>query len=248
MSGVWHCPVCKNGIDANFGMVQCSQCQTVLFVDFSGNIIIGEEESSNNNGSFGSSEEMQDIELSSEQYLEVPMSEEQPFEFQGEDSAVPSWNESSFQPSVNGVENEGQPTEMFSEDQGSRVALDSESDPFPALETPSMQEEVSISQFDTLESPPKNYEDISPVISATGKYQIFIDGIDSASLRRQVLESLRDHRLGLVNDEISEQILNGRLVIVDVNAITASFIINTLKGLPVELNWQVYASEETTEI
>lgn len=38
------CPKCNTAIDADFGMVQCNNCQTVFYIDFSGNIQISEEE------------------------------------------------------------------------------------------------------------------------------------------------------------------------------------------------------------
>lgn len=56
-----HCPVCNNSLDASFGMVQCGHCQSVLFIDFSGNIIVGDNDSV----------EQADIELEKSQYIEL---------------------------------------------------------------------------------------------------------------------------------------------------------------------------------
>jgi hypothetical protein len=76
---------------------------------------------------------------------------------------------------------------------------------------------------------------------------MIIEGIDSSDLRRAVLDALRESRLGLVNNEVAADIVNGRLVVQGLNPVKASFIMNSLKELPVEINWQVYEAESTSE-
>jgi hypothetical protein len=78
-------------------------------------------------------------------------------------------------------------------------------------------------------------------------YQIQVNGIDTSQLRQDILRILREPRLGLVNDELSENIKDGQLFIQGVNTAKASFIINSLKALPVEVQWQMYAKDPSSD-
>lgn len=236
MSQEWHCPVCNNRIDATFGMVQCSQCQTVLFVDFAGNIIIGggEEEPAEDS--------VVDIELPQESYSQVPVTDGNQSFHEQPSNDLGLWNTPPVAEAVPDTQ------ELINEPPSSDFQ--------PLLETLSPETEAldeGLSSNPSWEAEPFSTEikNEDPVVSAsgsekagTGLFQINIEGIDSADLRKNVLASLLDHRLGLVNDEIAESIVEGQLSVRGLNAVKASCIINSLKALPIELKWQVYADGE----
>lgn len=236
---MWHCPVCNNSIDANFGMVQCSKCQTVLFVDFNGNVIIGGgEEPSSDDGKVHENINAQDIELDKSDYAEVVMPEEDVVEEPTSKEQVARHD----QPVV---------TENFWS-----TATEEQSAQFSVVESQSIEESFSPPTFDEPFQPPE-YQNESPAVPSVTRveglprgavfYQIHIEGIDASSLRIAVLDSLRDSRLGLINDEISGNIDQGQLIIKGLNPVKASFIMNALKDLPLEINWEMYAQENTSD-
>lgn len=219
-----HCPICNNSIDASFGMIQCSNCQTVLFVDFGGNVIIG----GNDEGSLGESDQslepIQDIELPQTDYSEVIVPEgveADPFP----EPALTDWEP---------IPAENQEPEAI------ESQIDDDKFEHPVVE-PNFSSETPVFQSDTpqaLNQPPI----ISSGTKAT-QLKMIIDGIDVSSLRRGVLEVLQDHRLGLVRDELAGGIKDGRLVINGLNPVKASFIMNSLKGMALEIKWEMYAED-----
>ncbi len=228
---MWHCPVCNNSINANFGMVQCSQCQTVLFVDFNGNVIIGggDDSVSDENNDAKEQTNVKDIELEKSEYAEVVSAEEVPVE-----SEQPMASENFWAPSAQ----ESTPESSFQDQNVGEQSL-----PEPTFD-------------DSFQ--PEAFQNVTPqeataFASSEGRnggtafYQITIEGIDASSLRRAVLDSLRDSRLGLVNDEISGNIEQGRLLIKALNPVKASFIMNALKDLPLEINWEMYAPDTNSD-
>jgi hypothetical protein len=231
-----HCPVCNNRIDANFGMVQCPQCQTVLFVDFSGNIVIGGSEEP-------SEDSVVDIELPMDSYAEVPTTDENPDFSNQESSEQLHWNS---------TENPEIPETLEPQHEEQFDAFTPNGEESPGFSQPLQEQPVAAPPvFDEVKSQDEAadesvaFDSNSEVTTGTGFYQINIEGIDSADIRKNVLNSLLDHRLGLVNNEIAETISGGQLSIRGLNAIKASFIINSLKALPIELKWKVYAESNS---
>jgi hypothetical protein len=217
-------------------MIQCLHCQTVLFVDFSGNIIVGgsEEESRE--------ESLVDIELPQDSYSQIQVPEGE----QGFSAGEPSEPESAFTEGATNSDNDGssgdRPFSSDSEELAKQqsYSFDSQSQ---ELETPApWEQDFSQANPDTqfsAGSPPKMGD------LGTTMYRINIAGIDSSDLRKSILAALLDHRLGLVNDEVSDSISDGQVTISGLNAIKASYIINSLKAQPIELKWEVYVESDS---
>lgn len=207
------CPVCNAQIEANFGPAQCSQCQSALFIDFAGNIIVGGDEEAPSFVPEGVDQGPEgDIELGEQDYHLLQTQE---------------LEEKGVKP----------PEELFLEPQNffndHQELTPNELNPSP-------------------DDPPIEVGEPNPIFESKMKtsteaslFRIIIREIDTASLRRMVLDSLQDPRLGLVQNEIANKIQDGTLEIQGLNPIKASFIMNTLKDLPLLIEWEVYETEKT---
>lgn len=226
MSG--SCPICNNQIEATFGMIQCPQCQSVLFVDFSGNIVVGGAESLTDdslpipNENSNPFQQQQDLASS---HVKIEQEEEVlgfPWEASAElEEILPHEKEDTDVGDIELEKHEYSEVRFMNSDipEGNKDS------------TPQFQSSDSVS---------------SSLPMGSMNYKIQIKGIDSSNLRQSVLSVLRDKRLGLVSDEIAEKIDQGELTIMGLNPVKASVIMNTLKDLPFEISWKVYGKEESS--
>lgn len=233
-------------------MVQCPQCQSVLFIDFSGNIVVG--------GADNATEEQEPSDSSAP--------EPPPFHFESPPDLNPSLGEGEHGNIAFSLESSAEdenilPAEKEDTDVGdieltkneySEVKMNPElSDaPFWSQPEPEVQqnevESFSHQDYEINQGAPSHQEsEVAPSSFPAGSmnYTIRIKGIDSSSLRQSVLNVLRDKRLGLVSDEIKGKIVQGELTIMGLNPVKASMIMNTLKDLPLEINWELYGKEES---
>lgn len=187
-------------------MVQCSQCQTVLFIDFSGNVVVGESasEETNDDNAEGKRES-----------VEEPSFDEAPFNEPLFDNS--ETNESQFETSNLEAPNFEEP--LFEE-----PVYTSSSTDVPQVELQTPAPSLVADQQSTFEF----------------VYKIVISGVDTSDLRTALIDSLRDTRLGLVNNEVVENLEQGQLEITGLNPIKASIIINSLKELPIDVHWELY--------
>jgi hypothetical protein len=215
-------------------MVQCTKCQSVLFIDFAGNIVIGGGEEPNDRSEIDREDtSVDEIELGKGDYSEIERASVE----EAMDEAIISSeliSEGSWeQPSLDAPIEFGEGEVAESNDLGD-----------PKEDIASHQFGASLFAAPQFEVPSKEVNDSeTPLSNGRYVYQIIIEGIDSSSLRRSLLDSLRDSRLGLVNNEIMENISQGQLIIRELNPVKASFIMNALKDLPLEIKWQMYAQE-----
>ena len=73
------------------------------------------------------------------------------------------------------------------------------------------------------------------------RFNVFISGIDSADVRRELLEALTDEKFLWNAEEMIEGTRNGDLKIEDLTAVKASILIQRLRSLSVEIRWEQYA-------
>lgn len=244
-----HCPVCHSQIESVFGMFQCGHCQSILFVDFAGNIIVG-----------GSESEDQD---SSDDMLNDPQKNLDSQEAFGEGFMV---SEPSEGEKISGIESEEDTdvgdielttheysavhTEEFgnisNDGSGEVENAPSWAAPAPEPGTP-VEDEVLQAPEEPLFPVDPIHSDLSSGPVGPMNYTIQIKGIDTAHLRVSVLSALSDKRLGLVGGEISDKIEQGQLVITGLNPVKASVLMNTLKELSLEIDWKLYGREESTD-
>lgn len=267
-----NCPICSAEVEDSFGIIQCSQCQSVLFVDFSGNIIVGDKENNSNekeeqhpefeSGSGSESGLGSEFEPVLGQRSEI---KEDPFgrvfsspdlsptespvlhpfsESENDFNAVQSGN--SIEPSIfspNEIPIEAQ----FQVDESSPLAptvLEIDKNPQPSYldnnSQPPMESHPIEFEKNNLQTS-NSYQNSSPShLSSSGKlqYTITVSGIDTSELRKILRDTLHDSRLGLVGNEIIENIEQGVLVIKELNPIKASVIVKSLREYPFEIRWQ----------
>lgn len=234
------CPVCSQQLNASFGMVQCSQCQTVLFIDFTGNIVMGDQEES------ASPLESQQESIPAYQHdvievssVETPFDGEipfpPPFEEEVPQDQPPPFDESGEREEIiNSVE----PTEA-GPDIYQEVAFETNLESGFEIEPQAPFDATPRDSVNQIEEP----ESRSVGLGEKQVYRVIIDEIDTAQLRASVLDAIRDSRLGLVNDEVQPTIKSGTMVIQGLNPVKASYIINSLKELPLPIKWEVYGEE-----
>jgi hypothetical protein len=68
-------------------------------------------------------------------------------------------------------------------------------------------------------------------------YDVSISGIDTAESREDLLDCLRDKRLGLEFQHIVQQIKDGELTLRQLNPVKASVLLNRLRHLPFKISW-----------
>lgn len=219
-------------------MVQCSRCQSALFVDFAGNVIVG--------GGEDQSTPPDDIELGQQEYSEVAEpwanspdgshEEQSPEEIQveGAPAVASDFIDSPF------IGNAVEP--MTGADGEPRFETENDA----STDLPFEENQLVLAER-TADSREFSRSESMPPVGGIVFFRLRIEGIDSASLRREILGVLMDSRLGLVNDEISGTIHDGRLEIQGLNAPKVSIIMNALKHLPIEVNWQMYAEDASNQ-
>lgn len=184
-------------MEETFGMVQCSNCQAALFIDFNGNIIVGDsgDSPSESPENFSAEAPNRFIEPNtSEQIISDPLFSNEEIPLLTPDFETPL---GTLFPSENDVV------------------------------SPSISPKESPDSFGSMS-----------VSTDSMIYRVIVSGIDTAELRRRVRDSLRDSRLGLVGDEILENIDQGMLVITGLNPIKASVIVTSLMEFSLEVSWQ----------
>lgn len=222
-------------------MVQCPQCQSVLFVDISGNIVVGGTELSTDEPPLLLDENSNPFQQQDLASSDVDGEQEEavlgfPFDTPAErENSIASEKEDTDVGEIELTKNE------YSEVR----AIESD-----ALEAPFWDQSGNIAQgnSENLSNQSHEVSDAIPPAFQMGSmnYKIHIKGIDSFNIRQSVLSALRDKRLGLVSDEIAEKIDQGELTIMGLNPVKASVIMNTLKDLPFEISWELYGKEESS--
>jgi len=72
------------------------------------------------------------------------------------------------------------------------------------------------------------------------KYKLYIGGIDTNDIKKQVFEELADKKLLLDLSELNKKIVDGNLCIEPISAVKASILINRLKSISVTIAWDQY--------
>jgi hypothetical protein len=83
--------------------------------------------------------------------------------------------------------------------------------------------------------------EVSEVREGSLRYNLFISGIDTAEIRRDFIEVIEDKKLMLDRNKIIETIHNGEIAIKDVAPIKCAILVQRLKSLPIQMQWEQYA-------
>lgn len=73
------------------------------------------------------------------------------------------------------------------------------------------------------------------------RFNLNIIGIDSAEVRKQIINTLTDSRFLWDVTEIMTTIKDGQLNLRDLTAVKAALLVHRLRSIPVEISWEQYA-------
>lgn len=76
------------------------------------------------------------------------------------------------------------------------------------------------------------------------RYNLFIEGIDTVDVREAFREALTDRKLMWDTDQILRSVRNGRVNIPNVAPTKAYILITRLRGMPVQVRWEQYATSQ----
>jgi len=73
------------------------------------------------------------------------------------------------------------------------------------------------------------------------RFNIFLSGIDSVEIRKQVQEALTDERFLWDAEALVSKARSGELKITNVSAVKSSLVIQRLRSVSVDIRWEQYA-------
>lgn len=77
----------------------------------------------------------------------------------------------------------------------------------------------------------------SDVVVTSLTYNIFLTGIDTKEIRKDIYDVLSDSRFGWNVDELMQSIEDGQLTIEKINPVKASILVNRIKYLSIQIQW-----------
>jgi len=87
--------------------------------------------------------------------------------------------------------------------------------------------------------------DSSQMVDGPYYYDVIVSGIDTASLKQQVVDALTDRRLNWSQDDIKKNIKMGQLQLLNLNPVRAVLVVLKLQPLDVDVEWdqKLYTKE-----
>jgi hypothetical protein len=230
------CPQCGNQINEDFGVVTCSKCQSVLFVDMEGNVQVTESggdvnlaEASSSEQNFGSALDYQNP--SYDQSTETPEGFLDSTELQS-DSSDPMDD-----PSEHLLENSNSPSGAdYQGDQPDTNAADSEEPEYRNMEPDESLEEPAREAV----KPITNVSQFANSDLGLGAltYSVTIENIDTKETRQLLQEILSDSRFHWDSKDFMRQVKMGKLRIENINSTKASVLVQKISELPVKVSWK----------
>lgn len=214
------CPVCGNTIDAEFGVVTCGQCQSVLFVDIEGNIQVNSAPSESPQN-FQSSEE--------------PQKPSSAFQDYSSEIVTPDLGEVPVQSfDMPAVEQEIAPV-AFEESVADAytTAMSSPPEPIAAADLDS-EPEVTRTIAQEIESFANSEVSNLGALS----YSVIISGIDTKELRQELQSVLSEPKYMLDWRPLMESIREGEIVIRNLNPVKTSRLVMQLSYLSLQVSWR----------
>lgn len=210
------CPQCANSIEADFGVVTCPQCQSVLFIDMEGQIQLSDTPDS-----------QVMFEVMPTAPAEAPVQDLPPAEFQD------SW-----------MQDQNPVVIDVTEAPGGRVPTPGEPlpDSIAEMQPESFQENI----FEDEETVPSRLpNDLSEVAKFSNSdqaygplsYSVTIEEIDTKETRQQLAEALNDPKFQWDSRELLKKIKMGKLQLENLNPVKASVLVYRLQALPVKVSW-----------
>ena len=242
------CPACGASLQEDFGLVNCPACGKASFIDMEGNVTLeGAEGQASPGSQDGRASEVEDAvdgqenspESLKEEFSQVLVSE------------LTGLNQANDLTSDSNAEEEPLPDEFQHGEQfSSEYSQDFNDEGFQAADLPTLGEgEKEGSEKN--QKPSHSLEDMSELASFGNssnssslegrlRYCLYISGVDTAEIKRDLKDSLMDRRFLWDIDAILSQVQNGELKIDGVSSVKAALIVSRIKNLPVEIRWEQY--------
>jgi hypothetical protein len=204
------CPQCHQPIEGDFGVVTCSSCQSVLFIDMDGNVQLSE-----GNSDSGSSSASYPVSIPSSDLESVPSTFEENWLAQDLGPADPQ--ETAF---TNSLE---EPIFESENDQDQGRDQIKSSDPEEA------QDSADLSEVSKFANSDQAYGPLT--------YSVIIEAIDTREIRQDLLAVLADPKFQWDHHELGRKIKSGRLRLENLNPVKASVLIQKLQDVSVKVSW-----------
>lgn len=213
------CPKCSTKLDADFGMITCPSCNSVVFVEFDGSAKVADSESGTG------ATRSRAAEVSAEPEVGLP-----PPDFSAFDDAF-------AQELVNpgDISQAQEPSsELFQIEtpEPAQVPLDSPMVPVSS-EVMSPNDPLGVSAYANSEH--------SQGKDGPFLFNLSISGLDSKEIRESLREAMNDSRFSFDANHLLGQIRGGKLLIKNVSPVQASILVNRLKRLPLAITWEQHA-------
>lgn len=208
------CPQCSNSLVQDFGVVSCSQCQAVLFIDMDGNVHFSGENQEPAVQSLNEAEEPNQVEVEApEGFADNWLSNDQPIqETQIQESVLP-------------------------ELEGEIVAVELAETPEVLDLSPTEPEpekvKVALNDFSDVESFANSNSTVGPLT-----YTVTIEDINTKEVRAELKEALADKKFQWDASELIKKIKGGKLVLDDLGPVKASVVIHRIRELKVKISWR----------
>lgn len=108
-----------------------------------------------------------------------------------------------------------------------------ESAPFENFEVQQLQEQSPQQSLQEI----VDYGNSDQFVSGPLSYDLLIEGIDLADLKKKLLEALDDKRLGFDQNSIAKKIKLGQLKLKSLSPVQASIIVNRIKFFGLKISW-----------
>ncbi len=210
-----NCPVCAATLDQDFGVVACSQCQSLLFIDMEGGVQVSETSASPP----GTQTDTQtDSQIASTKVSSAAI--ENYFEnSQGLDPLPADTLPTNTLPS-----GQFQPEDLALDPVPPDPALPM--DPLPAMpETSGFADVLEFANSERTSQGPLSYT-------------IVIEGIDTKDVRENLKDALLDPKFQWDLREIMNKLEDGRIELKDLNPAKASVLVHRLRDLPLTVRWR----------
>lgn len=214
------CPKCRTPIAVDFGIYTCAVCDSVLFIDISGNVQLDSAPKLD-------PAPTPDFVMSP---LPTPLESELPPAFP---EVLPENPIASPSPLPMEFPSEAFATEAPEFDSGQEL-------PSPLPEPPP---QIARSNLQPASPDLSDIATFGNSESSLGKegpyiYDVLIWNIDSKEIRESLRTALQDRRFGWDAERIMGTINQGAVRIAQINAVKAAVLINRIKNLPLGISWE----------
>lgn len=253
------CPLCHGSVKDDFGLQECLSCGAQLLVHMDGHV---EYKGADQLEPVDDENDLKTVaraagDAESEAYNEA----EQVFDFEEAPPAAPGSEEESpdLVPPSQSQAGYRLPEEEVN------VSSEPEEEAPPAKESTTFDFDTPPGSPESEATPPPpvyvsaaslNSPDLSDIAAfgnsemsggrdGTLRYNLIIEGIDTADVREAFREAITDRKFVWDIDQILRSVRNGKVQIQNVAPTKGYMLVTRLRGLPLKIRWEQYAIQQT---